>query len=102
VFKLISLYTWPDDPPAFEQRFRSQHLPALRRLPGAHRVTISYFGDSPLGEPPYYAMTETWFRTREDLEKAAASAEAREAEAALRFARGLSTILYAQEEVLDT
>jgi hypothetical protein len=47
-------------------------------------------------------MTETWFSTREDLESAVASAEAREAEAALRFARGLATILYAREEVLDT
>ncbi len=101
MFKLVSLYTWPDDPEAFGQRLRSQHLPALRHLPGARRVALNYFHETPLGEPPYYAMTEIWFTTREDLERALETPEARAAEGALRVVRGLATTLYALEEVLD-
>jgi uncharacterized protein (TIGR02118 family) len=101
VFKLVSLYTWPDDVSEFDRRFRSKHLPALQALPGLQRLAISYFTDTPLGEPPYYAMTEIWFASREDLEYAMATHQAKEAQSALSFARGIATTLFATEEVLD-
>jgi uncharacterized protein (TIGR02118 family) len=101
VFKLVSLYTWPDDIAEFDRRFRSKHVPALHALPGLQRLAISYFTDTPLGEPPYYAMTEIWFASREDLEHALATRQAKDAQAAMGFARGIATTLYATEEVLD-
>jgi uncharacterized protein (TIGR02118 family) len=101
VFKLVSLYTWPDEVAEFDRRFRSQHLPALQALPGIQRLTTSYFAETPLGEPPYYAMTEAWFATREHLEQALVTRQAKEAEAVLSFAHGIATTLYATEEVLD-
>jgi uncharacterized protein (TIGR02118 family) len=101
VFKLVSLYTWPDDVAEFDHHFRGQHLTALHALPGLKRLAISYFTPTPLGEPPYYAMTEIWFASREDLEHALATRQAKEAQAALSFARGIATTLYATEEVLD-
>jgi uncharacterized protein (TIGR02118 family) len=101
VFKLVSLYTWPDDVAEFDSRFRFLYLPALRALPGTQRLVISYFTETPLGEPPYYAMAEIWFASREQLERALLTGEAREAEAVLSFAPGIATTLYAIEEVLD-
>src|SRR5579862_1304677 len=98
MFKLVALFTWPDDVAEFDHRFRTQHLPALHALPGIHRLAISHFTDTPLGEPPYYAMTEIWFSSREDLEHALATRQAKEAQAALSFARGIATTLYATEE----
>jgi uncharacterized protein (TIGR02118 family) len=91
---MVMLFTHPDDPVAFDRRFVTEYLPAVRALPGLQGVEVLRVVDAPLGEAPYYLMAELHFVDGEALRTAATSQAGRAAREALRFAPGLATTMY--------
>jgi len=91
------LYTHPDNPVEFERRYLEDYVPLVRRLPGVRQVTVQRVVGAPLGDPVYYRM-ETW-RLQPDArpETVFESKDWRAAQDALRFARGLSTMMVIEE-----
>ncbi|OMH34994.1 EthD family reductase [Tersicoccus sp. Bi-70] len=69
--KLLVLYPEPADRTAFEQYYRTHHLPLAARLP---RVRWSRFSVA-LDGAPYAAVFEAEFDSREDYVAAMASPE---------------------------
>ncbi|MFD1718396.1 EthD family reductase [Georgenia deserti] len=73
--KVLVLYPPPTDPAAFEEHYRTVHLPLARKLPGmlACRFTLSVdAGDRP---SPYFAIFEADFPDEETYAAAMASPE---------------------------
>jgi uncharacterized protein (TIGR02118 family) len=95
--KLVAFYRHPPDPPAFDQHYRSVHMPLVERMPGLRRVEVAKITGAVGGEPPYYMLTEMYFDDSDALRAALRSPEGRAAGADLQqFAPGLVTMVYAQ------
>jgi len=72
--KLVVLYTQPDDPDVFEQRYRDQHMPLVHAFPGLQKVeTGRIIAEADGGEPLWYRVTELYFADRDALDAALAS-----------------------------
>jgi len=94
--KLVSLYTYPDDPLAFEARLATEHLPYLRTVPGIQRLRWPAPSVGHWAAPPYYLMVELYFVSSEALQLAIDSPRYALAVRALRFAAGLATVFFAE------
>jgi uncharacterized protein (TIGR02118 family) len=80
--KLVVLYTQPDDPDAFEQHYREQHMPLARAIPGVQRIdTGLIIAEADGGDPLWYRITELYFTDRPALDAGLASPEAQAATA---------------------
>lgn len=71
--KLVVLYPEPHDREAFEEHYRSTHLPLAERLPGmlGWRYTLNVGAAD--GVPPYFAVFEADFQDAEAMGAALAS-----------------------------
>ncbi|MDA8347128.1 MAG: EthD family reductase [Thermaerobacter sp.] len=87
--QLIALYRRPDDEDAFLRRYREEHLPLARQMPGLQRIEVGPLeglGD----ETPYWYMATLSFPDRavfEESQRAPVSREA--AKVLMSFAKGL-------------
>ena len=96
--KLIVLYPEPHDRAAFEEYYRSTHLPLCQDLPGVREISFS-LGVSEPGEGPYFAVFEASFDSKDALESALASPEGLAVEADVpNYATGGATILAFEAE----
>jgi uncharacterized protein (TIGR02118 family) len=95
--KLVNLYTRPDDPGEFDWRYRHEYLPLVRTLPGMTRLETARITGAPLGAAPYYLIEEIYFADDMALRAAYGSSQWRTAQAAMEFARGLATTMFAEE-----
>ncbi len=75
--KLVVLYPTPPDPAAFEQYYRSTHLPLASRMPGmlAHRFSTAISAQG--GPSPYFAVYEADFADSAAMVAALSSPEGR-------------------------
>jgi uncharacterized protein (TIGR02118 family) len=97
--QLIALYRRPDDPQTFLRRYREEHLPLARQMPGLMRME-----DGPiegLGSPlAYWYMATLSFPDRQTFEESQRAPISREAAKALMsFAKGL--VDFALREVAE-
>ena len=65
--KFIALYSKPEDPKAFDDRYLNGHIPLAAKIPGLRRMELSRIKGSPGGEPRYYLMAELYFNSHEAL-----------------------------------
>lgn len=100
MFKLIALYSTPDDPQAFDRHYADVHLPLVQKIPGLLRTMVNRGIDAPWGKPPaYYQIVEMHFDNRGSFERAMASPENAQAGKDLRnFAAGKVTLMAAEEQ----
>ncbi|HET8560350.1 MAG TPA: EthD family reductase [Marmoricola sp.] len=66
-------YATPADAEAFEQRYRDEHVPLVRTLPGLRRFSLSH-PRGMQGEAPYL-VAELWFDDGEAVKSALKSPE---------------------------
>jgi uncharacterized protein (TIGR02118 family) len=83
--KLTVLYTKPKDPDAFNTYYLSKHMPLVMKIPGLQRTEVATILPPPPDQPapPYWRITELYFQSAEDLQKALASEEGKAATADL-------------------
>ena len=96
--KLIVLYPEPLDRAAFEEYYRSTHLPLCQDLPGVREITFA-LGIAEPGEGPYFAVFEAAFDSKEALDAALASPAGLAVEADVaNYATGGATVLTFEAE----
>jgi uncharacterized protein (TIGR02118 family) len=75
--KLTVLYAKPKDPDAFNKYYLNKHMPLVAKIPGLKRTEVATIlppaPNQP--EPPYWRITELYFQSVDDLQKAFASEE---------------------------
>jgi uncharacterized protein (TIGR02118 family) len=97
MYKLIALYTQPDDPQAFLAHYNEVHMPLVAQTPGLvsaqiNRVEANIMG----GESPYFLIAEMTYPDKATFDTAMASPENRAAgKDLMSFARGKVTLLAA-------
>lgn len=96
--KLVALYNKPENPAAFEEHYRKEHLPAVARVPGLLRTELAYVKGAPGGESELYLIAELYFADMASYEGAMASPEMRQAGKTLKFAAGLVSMHVAEVE----
>ncbi|MFV0434696.1 MAG: EthD family reductase [Leucobacter sp.] len=99
--KLTVLYPEPTDRTAFEQYYRSTHLPLCAKLPGVQEISYSLNLCEP-GDGPYYAIFQATFADQAALGAAMASPEGQAVEADVpNYATGGAIVFPYAAEVLD-
>lgn len=73
--KLLVLYPEPVDRVAFEEHYRTVHLPLCEKLPGVREISFTLSVDPGPGPAPYFAVFEATFESADDLGAALGSAE---------------------------
>ena len=74
--KLVAMYGKPRDPAHFDRYYREVHVPLAKRIPGLKRFTIhNVLGSPQEGEPPYYCLTEVYWKDLGTARKALAWSE---------------------------
>lgn len=91
--KLTVLYPEPIDRAAFEEHYRSMHLPLCAKLPGVQEITFS-LGIGEPGEVPYYGVFQATFADEATMGAALSSPEGRAVEADVpNYATGGAIVL---------
>jgi uncharacterized protein (TIGR02118 family) len=86
---LTFLYGHPSDPAAFEEHYRSTHLPITEKIPLVVSATSRLCASLDGSPPPYHRVAEASFKDRDDLLAALDSPEGRAAAEDIRnFADG--------------
>jgi len=99
--KLLVIYPYPKDLPAFEREYTERHLPlAAKKIPGKIKFLTTKVLSTPTGErPSFYRVAELHFPSMEALQKAAGSQGAKEAIAhAVSISTGGAPIFLVAEE----
>ena len=64
----VVLYPVPDDPEAWEEHYRTTHMPIVQRWPGVQSVRLTRFSSTPRGtEPAFHVMAQIDFATDEEM-----------------------------------
>jgi uncharacterized protein (TIGR02118 family) len=96
--KLLALYKRPEDEAAFLDHYDNVHAPLARAVPGLEKLVVNKVTGSPMGDPELFLIAEMHFPDRATFQFAMASEENRIAGRDLMtFAKGLVTILFAEE-----
>ncbi|MCK8670949.1 EthD family reductase [Rhodococcus sp. HM1] len=92
-------YGVPKDPKAFDEYYRTTHIPLAAKVPGLSGFAWGKCKSLDGSAPAHYAVAYLQFDTEDDLKKGLASPEMREAGRDLRnFATGGSTMFTQQLE----
>lgn len=64
----VALYPVPDDPEAWEEHYRTTHMPIVQRWPGVQSVRLTRFSSTPRGTAPaFHVMAQIDFATDEEM-----------------------------------
>src|SRR5919202_599971 len=95
MIKLLALFKRPEDVEEFDHHYREVHAPLMSRVPGLERMEVTRNIQAFRGEPPYYLVTEMYFRDRASFDAAMASEENRAAgKDLMSFASEQLTMVY--------
>jgi uncharacterized protein (TIGR02118 family) len=100
VYRLTVLYGRPDDPAAFDDYYRTTHLPIAAQMRGLTRWTLTWT-DQQQGdlESPVYLVVDLYAESRAAMDEILASEEGLAASADVpHFATGGVTFLHGAEE----
>lgn len=75
MYKLVVLYPEPTDRVAFEEHYRTTHIPLAETLPGLRAYRFSLAVDGVVDTSPYFAVFEGEFDDAASLDAALASPE---------------------------
>lgn len=88
--KIVVLYSAPTDPIAFEQYYRSVHLPLVEKMPGIRDIQFAIG----LQDAPYFAFFQASFESTEAFGAAMASTAGADVQQDVgNFATGGATVL---------
>lgn len=99
--KIVVIYPRPTDIRAFDKEYTERHLPmALDSFGGLVKLVPRRVVGTPTGDTPaYYRIAELYFRSMDDLKKAASSSSAGEAvQHAVSISTGGAPIFLVAEE----
>ncbi|OBA83502.1 ethyl tert-butyl ether degradation protein EthD [Mycolicibacterium elephantis] len=97
--QIVVCYGNPTAPEAFDDYYRTKHLPLVSRIPGLSSFTWGKCQSLAGGEPPYYAVAHLNFDTDEVLKQALVSPQMKEAGRDVReFATGGVTMYICHTE----
>jgi uncharacterized protein (TIGR02118 family) len=97
-FRVAVCYGQPDDPAAFDEYYKSVHIPLARKVPGLSEFSWGKCRSLDGSEPAYYAVASLYFPTVEALKSGLSSDEMKQAGKDVRnFATGGVT-MFTQEE----
>lgn len=100
--RLVALYRKPEDPAAFDTAYFGTHLPLISKVPGLKRTVVTRFTRTVMGDG-FYLMAEMHFADEAALKQGMKSPEMAEAGANLAiFAEGLVTLMFAEDEPLES
>ncbi|MBS4210753.1 EthD family reductase [Bacillus sp. FJAT-50079] len=98
MFKMIALFTTPEDKEAFDQYYFSTHLPLTKEIPGLRDVKVTKFTGSPMGETQYYLMCEMYYDSKESFKQASKTAESKASgKDVMKFAGKLVTFMFGED-----
>ncbi|MEE2030644.1 EthD family reductase [Rhodococcus chondri] len=87
--QIVVCYGTPADSAAFDEYYRTVHIPLAAEVPGLSGFTWGKCASLDSAEPPYYAVAHLRFDTEQHLRRALASDEMRAAGRDVRnFATG--------------
>ncbi len=75
MYKLIALFTKPDNVEEFDKHYDEVHAPLMKKVPGLERLLVSRNLRAFGGEAPYYLIAEMHFADKETFKAAMASEE---------------------------
>jgi uncharacterized protein (TIGR02118 family) len=99
--KVVIIYPRPQDEPAFEKAYLSDHVPLVEsKLKGVTRLVLTKITGSPQGKVSAYRIAEVYFPSMNDLEASIASDGGKEviAHAQTISSGGPPLILFCEEE----
>ncbi|TWG94952.1 uncharacterized protein (TIGR02118 family) [Mesorhizobium sp. J18] len=98
--KLLVLYKTPKDTAAFDEHYRSTHIPLAKKLPRLKKYEISKGGISaPAGKADLYLVATLHFDSMADIQDALASPEGQAAAGDLaNFADGGVALYFFETE----
>ncbi|HEY8296824.1 MAG TPA: EthD family reductase [Candidatus Baltobacteraceae bacterium] len=87
--KLTVVYDNPTDPAAFEEHYKSKHVPLAGKVPGVRRAELAKVFPKEDGSPtPAYRVAELYF---DDYKSACAAVATPEGQALIADAKALGT-----------
>ncbi|HHB90186.1 MAG TPA: EthD family reductase [Anaerolineae bacterium] len=97
MYKMVVLYTRPEDPEAFDAAY-AEHLKLVEKVPGSAGYTVTKFNKTLAGQE-LYLMFEMRFASKEDMKTGMNSPEmAAVGKDSRRFSANLHSILLGAEE----
>jgi uncharacterized protein (TIGR02118 family) len=74
--KLIALYTQPENPTEFDQKYFGTHVPLIEKVPGLLKMEVAKVSKNLMGgATPYYMIAELTFESMDALNAAMSSPE---------------------------
>jgi len=77
--KLIALYKKPSDIQAFEEHYKNNHTPLVKKMPGLKKLEVSKITSAIGGESKFHLLAEMYFENEDALNAAMASPEGKAA-----------------------
>ena len=94
------IYNHPGDPSAFDEYYRTQHMPLVRAVPDVVRFAAGHCDEVGGQQPAAYMLAQLYFDSAESAGTALASPEGQAAAGDLpNFADGGVTMLFSDESI---
>ena len=78
MYKLVAIYSIPEDVEAFDEHYFTTHSPLMEDVPGYDRIEVSRVTRNMMGNK-YHLMFEMWFSDKDAFKTALRSKENRAA-----------------------
>ncbi len=91
------IFSPPSNPEVFEHRWSEKFVPAVERMQGIRRISVSRVTDAPHANTRVYLIHELYFDGKQELRSALASSEGQQAgEVLMDIAEEFVTICLAE------
>lgn len=98
-YQISVCYGKPEDPAAFDEYYRTTHVPLATKVPGLAGLSWGTCHSLDGSEPEFYAVAQLRFDTEADLQQALSSQEMKDAGKDVRnFATGGASMFVQQLE----
>jgi uncharacterized protein (TIGR02118 family) len=97
MIKLIALYRRPTDVAEFDKHYDTIHTPLVKKYPAMLKLEITRITGAPIGETKYHLLSEMYWDTKDEMDKALGSPEGRAvAKDLMSFAAELVTVFHGE------
>jgi uncharacterized protein (TIGR02118 family) len=97
MYKLIALFSRPDNVEEFDKHYDEVHAPLMKKVPGLQRLVVSRNLRAFAGDSPYYLIAEMHFADKDAFKAAMASEENKAAgKDVMSFAGKLVTMVHGE------
>jgi uncharacterized protein (TIGR02118 family) len=97
MYKLIAMFTAPDNVEEFDKHYNEVHAPLMKQVPGLERLVVSRNLRAFGGDAPYYLIAEMHFADKDSFKTAMASEENKAAgKDVMGFAGKLVTMVHGE------